>query len=62
MVLRVYNVGTGALVHESGTLTTDANGRLARYETSAVAVATAYHCLFVRNSDGEIACAKLTAT
>ena len=62
MVLRVYAVGSGALVLESGTLTTDANGRLARYTNAALSAATAYHCLFVRNSDGEVATAKLTTT
>lgn len=63
MVLRVYAVGSGALLHESGTLTTDSStGRLARYTDAAFSAATAYHCVFVRNSDGEIACAKLTAT
>lgn len=62
MVLRVYAVGSGALVHESGTITTDSNGRLARYEHASLSAATAYHCVFVRNSDGEVACAKLTTT
>lgn len=62
MVLRVYAVGSGALVHESGTLTTDSNGRLARYTHASLSAATAYHCTFVRNSDGEVAIAKLTAT
>lgn len=62
MVLRVYAVGSGALVHESGTLTTDSNGRLARYTHASLSAATAYHCTFVRNSDGEVAVAKLTTT
>ncbi len=62
MVLRVYAVGSGALVVESGTLTTDSNGRLGRYSHASLAAATAYHCVFVRASDGEIACAKLTTT
>lgn len=62
MTLRVYSVGTGALVHESGTITTDANGRLARYTHASLSNATAYHCLFIRASDGEVCCAKLTTT
>jgi hypothetical protein len=62
ITMRVYSVATGALVHETATLTTDGNGRLARYETSAVAVNTAYHLLFVRESDGEVCAAKMTAT
>ena len=62
MVLRVYAVASpGALVHESGTLTTDANGRLARYEHASLGSGTAYHCMFIRSSDGEITSAKLTA-
>lgn len=62
MTVRFYSASTGALVHTSGTLTTDTNGRLARYTNAAFAAGTAYHCVFVRGSDGEIACAKLTAT
>lgn len=62
ITMRVYDVATGALVHDAGTLTTDSNGRLARYETSSVAVNTEYHLVFIRDSDGEVCAGKLTAT
>lgn len=63
MTLRVYAVASpGALVHESGTLTTDSNGRLARYQHASLSAGTAYHCVFIRASDGELASVKLQAT
>lgn len=62
ITMRVYNVATGALVHETATLTTDSNGRLARYETGSVATGTAYHLMFIRDSDGEVCAGKMAAT
>lgn len=63
MTLRVYNVASpGALVHESGTLTTDSAGRLARFQHASLSAGTTYHCVFIRTSDGEIVSAKLQAT
>ena len=62
ITMRVYSVATGALVHETAALTTDSNGRLARYETGSVATGTAYHLMFIRDSDGEVCAGKMTAT
>lgn len=63
MVLRVYAVASpGALVVESGTLTTDSNGRLARFTHASLVAGTAYHCMLIRASDGEIVSAKIAAT
>lgn len=63
MVLRVYAVASpGSLVVESGTLTTDSNGRLARYTHASLVAATSYICTFIRASDGEVVSVKLTAT
>ncbi len=62
-VLRVYAVASpGVLVVESGTLTTDSNGRLPRYTHASLAAGTSYHCICIRASDGEIVSAKLQAT
>lgn len=62
MVLRVYAVASpGALVHESGTLTTDSNGRLPRYTHASLSAEVTYHCLLIRNSDGEVLAVKLQA-
>lgn len=63
MVLRVYAVASpGSLVHESGTLTTDSNGRLPRFTHSSLSLGTSYICTFIRASDGEVVSTKLTAT
>lgn len=62
ITMRVYNVATGALVHETAALTTDSNGRLARYETGTVARGSEYHLMFIRDSDGEVCAGKMTAT
>ncbi len=55
-IVRAYDVATGALVEESGTLTTDSNGRLPRWQDAGLAAATEYHLMFVRVSDGAIGC------
>lgn len=63
MVLRVYAVASpGALVHESGTLTTDSNGRLTRYTHASLSASVEYHCMLIRNSDGEVLAVKLQAS
>lgn len=62
MTLRVYSASTGALVLESGTLTTDANGRLARFESASLTVGVQYHLVFIRASDGEVVAGRMTAT
>lgn len=59
---RAYSTSTGALVATSGTLTTDSNGRLPRWEHASLSAATAYHLIFVRASDGEIGCKAMTTT
>lgn len=55
-IVRAYDVATGALVEESGTLTTDSNGRLPRWQDATLAAATFYQLMFVRVSDGAIGC------
>lgn len=62
IVARAYNASTGALVATSGTLTTDSNGRLSRWQDAALANATAYVVTFTRSSDGEVCAARLTTT
>jgi len=63
VLVRAYNTTTGALVVASGTLTTNATtGRLPRWQNAALNIGTSYHLVFVRVSDGAIACKTLTAT
>jgi hypothetical protein len=61
-IVRAYDVATGALVEESGTLQIDSTGRLPRWEDVALAAATEYHLVFVRVGDGEIGCKRMTTT
>lgn len=62
IVVRAYNTSTGALVATSGTLTTDAGGRLPRWEHASLTAATTYHLLFIRQSDGEVIGDKMATT
>lgn len=57
-----YNTSTGALVANSAPVATDAGGRLPRWTHASLVAATQYRLLFVRQSDGEVCAARMTAT